>query len=385
MVDAKGSGAMIRRVAYVVRTFPRLSQTFIVQEIDWLLSAGFDCQVFCLNRSDEEVQQTLARSTRILQRLHRLDHAGEVVLEHFAPDIIHAHFATDAAATALELGQRHRIPVTFTAHGYDIYRDPPSDFAQRAERAAFVVTVSEANRRHLVERLCVRAEKIRLVPNGIDTEFFSPDPLQPKPEMSRIVCIARLEPVKQLHVLLAALALLKTAGIPFRCTIVGDGACRESLLTLRHDLGLRDHVAFVGGLQREGVREYLRSAHVAVLSSQSEGYPVSLLEAASVGTPAVAPAVGGIPEIIVDGETGFIAEPADPCTLGMAMQRLCTDHRLAAAMGAAARQQALRCFSTDRQMSLLLGVWEEARRLGVSGGQGPICGPGQLREEEGTG
>ena len=196
-----------------------------------------------------------------------------------------------------------------------------------------------------------------------------------------IVCIARLEPVKQLHVLLAALAFLRTEGIPFRCTIVGDGACRESLLTLSHDLRLSDHVAFVGALASDGVRQHLRSAHLAVLSSQSEGYPVSLLEAASTGIPAVAPAVGGIPEIIVHGETGFIAETADPHALGTAMKRLCMDHRLAGAMGAAARQRALRYFSADRQMSLLLEVWEEARRTYVSGGLGPVGGPIQRLEE----
>ncbi|NQW47934.1 MAG: glycosyltransferase family 4 protein [Planctomycetes bacterium] len=375
---------MIRRVAYVVRTFPRLSQTFIVQEIDWLLSAGLECQIFCLNRSDEKVQQTLARSPRILQRLHRLDNSGEAVLKHFAPDIIHGHFATDAALAALERGQRYRIPVTFTAHGYDIYRDPPSDFAQRADWAEFVVTVSEANRRYLVEQVGVRAEKIRIVPNGVDTDFFSPDPVHPVPEIPHIVCIARLEPVKQLHVLLAALAILITEGVSFRCTIVGEGECRESLMILRHDLGLRDHVALVGALKSEAVRNHLRSAHLAVLSSQSEGYPVCLLEAASTGIPAVAPAVGGVPEIIVHGETGFIAESADSQALAAVMKHLCTDRRLASDMGAAARKRALRYFSVDRQMSLLLDVWEEARRTYASGGQQSVCGPIQCVEKGGT-
>ena len=376
---------MIRRIAYVVRTFPRLSQTFVTRELDWLLANGFECRIFCLNRSDEAVTQAAARSPWILARLHHLDQASEAILAGFSPDIIHAHFATDAALAALDLGHRHRVPVTFTAHGYDIYRDPPEDFARRAERAAFVVTVSEANRRHLVERLGVRREKIKLVPNGIDTDFFAPDPGQPKPGISHIVCVARLEPVKQLHLLLAGCGVLRDADVPFRCTIVGEGSCRDTLLTLRQELGLTDHVTFAGPLESERVRHHLRSAHLAVLSSQSEGHPVSLLEAAAVGIPAVAPAVGGIPEIIVHGETGLMTDSADPRALGMAMARVCTDHVLAGSMGTAARQRALRHFSTDRQLGALVEVWEAARRAWDSGGPEAACDPIEDRRERGTG
>lgn len=133
------------------------------------------------------------------------------------------------------------------------------------------------------------------------------------------------------------------------------------------------------------MRHHLRSAHVAVLSSQSEGHPVSLLEAAAVGIPAVAPAVGGIPEIIVHGETGLLSDSADPRALGMAMARVCTDHALAGAMGMAARQRALRSFSADQQMSALVEVWEAARRAWDSGGPGATGDPIEDRRERGTG
>lgn len=353
---------MIRRIAYVMRSFPRLSQTFVIREIDWLLSGGFDVQIFCLRRSDEIVQQPLARSPRIRERLHVVDSNSDSFFARFAPEIIHAHFATDATRIALEFGQRHRVPVTFTAHGYDIHVDPPADLSQRAFRAAFVITVSEANRRSLVETLGVDAKKIKVVPNGVDTQWFAPDPMRLRPEWPHAVCVARLEPVKQLHVLLDACAFLRAEGVAFRCTVVGEGSCRGSLEMLRESLGLHDYVAFVGAADSDSVRQYLRSAHLAVLSSQSEGYPVSLLEAASTGVPAVAPAVGGIPEIIVDGSTGFITRPADPISLGTAMKRLCVDHRLASEMGHAARRRALQWFSIDRQMGSLLEVWEEVMR-----------------------
>jgi hypothetical protein len=195
----------------------------------------------------------------------------------------------------------------------------------RVARAGRPEAVCDALHPYLVERLGVRREKIKLVPNGVDTHFFSPDPGQPKPGISHIVCVARLEPVKQLHLLLAGCGVLRDADVPFRCTIVGEGSCRDTLLTLREELGLTDHVAFVGPLESERVRHHLRSAHLAVLSSQSEGHPVSLLEAAAVGIPAVAPAVGGIPEIIVHGETGLLTDSADPRALGIAMARVCTD------------------------------------------------------------
>lgn len=351
---------MIRRIAYIIRSFPRLSQTFVIREVDWLLSSGFDVRVFCLRLSGETVQQALARDPRILERLHLFDPACDSILDRFAPDIIHAHFATDAARVALECGQRHRIPATFTAHGYDIHRDPPADFPRRAMMAARVITVSLANRRALVETLGVDADKIKVIPNGVDTDFFEPDSTGSKPERSHAVCIARLEPVKQLHVLLDACGFLKTRGVPFHCTIVGEGECRESLEAQRAILGLHDHITLAGAADSDSVRHFLRSAHLAVLSSQSEGYPVSLLEAASTGVPAVAPDVGGIREIIVDGVTGFITKAADPVSLGTAMQRLCLDQRLAGEMGNAARRLALQSFSIDKQMGLLLEAWEEA-------------------------
>ena len=102
---------------------------------------------------------------------------------------------------------------------------------------------------------------------------------------------------------------------------------------------------------------------------------MSLLTAASVGIPAVAPALGGIPEMIVHGETGLITDSADPRVLGNAMARLCRDHALLGTMGATARQRALRHFSADREMHALTEVWEAARRASARGRVWPACDP----------
>ncbi len=350
---------MICRVAYVLKDYPRLSQTFVLNEIVGLLSRGIDVLVLALNHSGEVIHHELAKSSQVTGRIIFHLESFERALTAFSPDLIHAHFATIATETALRLGAKLGIPVTFTAHGYDIFRSPPPNFSARANLAARVITVSKANQRYLVERLGVNPNQITVIPNGVDTSYFAPNLIQTNHTVPQIVCVARLEPVKQHQILLAACALMKTGGISYRCTIVGDGSCRESLHALRDSLQLRDHVEFTGAADSEQVQQFWRSADVAVLSSQSEGFPVCLLEAAATGIPAVAPSVGGIPEIIVHESTGLLVTPDDPDSLADALKRFCYNLALAGQMGKNARRLALQNFSIDQQLNSLLAVWDQ--------------------------
>jgi glycosyltransferase involved in cell wall biosynthesis len=125
------------------------------------------------------------------------------------------------------------------------------------------------------------------------------------------------------------------------------------------ELGLAGAVQFVGAQVQDEVLRWWRCASIAVLSSDTEGMPVSLMEAAACGVPAVAPAVGGIPELIEDGVSGLLAPPNDPLGLATAMERLLAQPGLAARLGSAARQRAETHFSVKRQADQLLGVWSE--------------------------
>ena len=277
--------------------------------------------------------------------------------DEFAPDLVHAHFATQPTAAASELADELGVPFTFTAHGHDIYRKPPDDFAARAARASAVVTVAHANVRHLVDRFGVPAEHLRVIPCGVDTARFRPSRAAVSPPW--IVCVARLSPVKNHLVLLDACAALREAGLEFRCLFVGEGRTREELETARARLGLEDHVVLAGAATQREVLSYWRRAAIAALSSDSEGVPVSLMEAAACAVPAVATAVGGVPELVDDGITGLLVPPGDAAAFAAALELLLRDPDLAMRLGTSARRTVEERFSLAGQVEQLLQVWDE--------------------------
>jgi glycosyltransferase involved in cell wall biosynthesis len=282
-------------------------------------------------------------------------------LKQFQPQLLHAHFATDPAATARTLARRLDVPFTFTAHGYDIYYRPPADFSERASAAALIATVSKANQRHIVRTFGVAEEHIRVVPNGVDTDLFKPASRSDNPPGAPplMVCIARHHPVKNLPLLLEACAILRGRGIGFRSVMIGDGSERGMLEDLRRRLAIDHLVEMTGEITRRAVQRWLHRASVAVLCSESEGMPISLIEAAACAVPAVATCVGGIPELVEDGVTGLLTRPNDAMSLADALAQILTNPLRAAAMGAAARRRAVERFSLRAQVDRLIEMWQE--------------------------
>jgi colanic acid/amylovoran biosynthesis glycosyltransferase len=345
----------VRRVAYVLNVFPKLSETFIAGELAELRRRGVEVRVLSLRWPAEELCHELVRQAGLLERTTYDADEFPAVLDAFAPQLLHAHFATEPAAAARALAAAWRVPFTFTAHGYDIYRRPPADFADRAAAAAALVTVSEANARYLDRTFGVPAGRVRVIPCGVDTERFRP--AGGRPDVPHIVCVARLVPVKNLGLLLEACADLRARGVGFRGVLVGDGPERGPLEAARARLELEGVVELAGAAEQADVLAWWRRAAVAVLASDREGMPVSLMEAASCGVPAVATAVGGVPELVEDGVTGLLTPPGDARALADALWQLLGDPRRAAQMGAAARARAVERFSVRRQVDRLLGLW----------------------------
>jgi colanic acid/amylovoran biosynthesis glycosyltransferase len=171
-----------------------------------------------------------------------------------------------------------------------------------------------------------------------------------------ILCVARHVVVKNLGLLLRAFALLVQWKIAFRGVLIGDGPCHDDLKRLARDLGMNDHVEFVGAATQDDILPRLQRADVAVLSSSNEGMPVSLMEAAACGVPVVATAVGGIPELVRDGVTGLLAPP-EPEPYANMLRRLLDNRSVARTMGAAARADAVKRFSVKRQGDDLISLW----------------------------
>ena len=344
------------RVAYVLRSFPRLSETFIAGEIAELLRRGIDVQILSLEPPADEPRHEIVADAGLVERTVYDPERFRSVLRAFRPDLLHAHFAKSATACARRLGGELGLPFTFTAHRYDIYAKPPPDFAVRAAAAAAVVTVSRANASYIAQTFGVPADRIKVIPCGVDTERFRPD--GPRPAPPEIVCVARLKPFKNQQLLLNACARLRSNGAEFRCVLVGDGPCRGELDAQRRRLGLEGTVELAGPAVASQVLRWWQRAAIAVLPSESEGMPVCLMEAAACAVPAVATAVGGTPELVVDGLTGLVVPPGDAGALARALERLLREPALARRMGEAARLRAEQRFSVVRQIDALLSVWE---------------------------
>ena len=346
---------MPSRVAYVVNRFPKLSETFIAGELAEVRRRGIEPRVLSLNRPEDAVQHAIVAEAGLIDRTVYDRDEFSTVLRDFQPDLVHAHFATEPTHAARRLAAELGVPFVFTAHGYDVYRRPPADFADRAAAAAAVVTVSEANAAHLSRVFGISAARLRVIPCGVDTDRFRPGAEKDDPPL--VVCVAGLRAVKNLEMLLQACATLQAREVRFRCVVLGEGPSRRALEAARADLGLDHAVTFLGAAEQGVVVSWLQRAAVAVLTSRSEGMPVCLMEAAACGLPAVAPAVGGIPELVDDGMTGLVTPPGDEVALADALERLLRDGDLRARLGAAARRRAEERFSRARQVDRLIALW----------------------------
>jgi colanic acid/amylovoran biosynthesis glycosyltransferase len=345
----------IRRIGYVINIFPKLSETFIAVEMAELRRRGVDLKIVSLRQPTETLFHPMIKAAGLINEVvyDPTDHLS--TLKEFRPDLLHAHFATEPTAAARDYARQLSIPFTFTAHGYDIHRKPPEDFRARAEEARAIITVSNSNATYIEKTFGVGPGKIHVIPCGVDTEFFKPAS-EKNARQPIIICVARHVVVKNLRLLLQAFAHLQKEKVSFQAVLIGDGPCRSELESLCKDLELEKRVKFIGAATQDQVLPWLQRAHISVLSSQNEGMPVSLMEAAACGLPVVATAVGGIPELVRDGETGFLS-PLEPISFAEKLRTLLDDPALAENMGRAARLHAIRNFSVQKQIDSMLNVW----------------------------
>jgi glycosyltransferase involved in cell wall biosynthesis len=261
-----------------------------------------------------------------------------------APDVVQINSSKAGVLARVALAGTG-IPSVYTAHGWAFSgRTGKAGAAYTlAERASAplgdaIVCVSAWDRALALERRVGRPGALHVIHNGIEAP---PAPHQrgPWPERPLLACTARLAPPKDLVTLLEALVTEPA----WRLRVIGDGPDRALIEERRDALGLADRVELLG--QRPDVPELLRGVDAFVLPTLWEGLPYSILEAMAAALPVVASRVGGIPEEVVDGETGFLVERQDPAALAGALQRLHRDGTRARELGVAGWQRARRRFS----------------------------------------
>jgi glycosyltransferase involved in cell wall biosynthesis len=398
------------KVGYVLKKFPRLSETFILHEILGLEEQGVRVGIVSLRRPDDEPShssigrlraETLyvpgesayeawdwfaANRASLEDALARLPDALTFLLDHRVAegprilaeavfvlahahrsgfDHLHAHFATGATIVAHLVRRLGGPPYSFTCHAKDIYRQTvnPALYRALADGARFVVTVCDANRRFLEENLYAGgATPVERVYNGIDLERFRP--AARAGESPTIVAVGRLVPKKGFAILVAACAILRRRGRPFRCLLLGDGEERASLEKAAAEAELGPAFQFRGAVTQEEVLEALRGAAVVCApcvvgeDGNQDALPTVLLEALASGVPAVATPVGGIPEIVRDGIEGRLVPPGDAGALADALDELLSAPRARERMGLAGRRRAEDLFDLRKNVARLAALFE---------------------------
>ena len=382
--------------AYLFKKFPVFAQTFIAREVEGLARHGCEPDVYALQPAppgDQEGFDALRKRVRVLPA--GLSLASDILRSGFGGNLpvsaflsgawagggnrrrreafwlgprlraagishVHTHFTGPAARTAWWLRQDFGISYSITAHANDFLSD--ADEYPGMERllgdASFVVAVSDYSRRVLAGQY-PRARIVRVY-NGMRLDSALP-PAPATPPL--LVAVGRLVEKKGYPILIEACRTLRGRGIDFRCEIIGEGPLEDALRAQIGDLaGL---VSLAGPRTQPQIRQSLAAASVFVLpcveeiSGGMDILPTVITEAMAAGLPVVSTRLAGIPEMVVDGKTGFLVAPGDPGAVADAIQKLLSNAVEARAMGAAGRRHAESLFSEDVTIPQLLALLEE--------------------------
>ena len=392
-------------IGYVVKRYPRFSETFIVNEILAHERAGVPVQIFAVRRVNEPQFQSIlgqvrspvqyiSDSTPKAEGLWNALKAGArelpgfwATLEQFAeeelPDVLqavqlaiaarivgithlHAHFATIATTVARMAACFAGIGYSVTAHAKDIFHADidPLKLRPKLADASAVVTVSDFNVTYLTREHGVRPPHLSRIYNGLWLEEFPYSAPAERP--NHIVAVGRLVEKKGFADLVEACALIASRGQRFTCEIIGDGPQRAALEAQIAALRLEDTVRLSGALPRPDVARALQGAAVSALpcivadDGDRDGLPTVLVEAMALGTPCVSTDVTGVPEVVRHGETGLCVAQHDPAALADALTALLGDPALRNRLAANARAMIERDFDADRNAAQLRALFAPA-------------------------
>ncbi len=370
------------KIGYVVKRYPRFSETFIVNEILAHEAAGRSLEIFSLGScTDTHFQnaisqvrapvnylpaespksadfwRTMQQAAALLpggweafealrgENIRELNQALVLALHVRERNIrhLHAHFATTPTAIVQMAARLAGVSHSFTAHAKDIFHESvdDADLARKLRRAGAVITVSDFNFKYLTERFGADARHLVRLFNGIDLANFPYADLAVRPP--RILAVGRLVEKKGFDVLIAACAELVRRGVAFQCDIVGVGEMESALAGQIAGANLSERVRLLGSRPLREVGALMQGAAALAApcvvggNGDRDGLPTVLLEAMALGTPCVSTDVTGIPEVLRHGETGLLVPQRDPLALADALERLLADATLRSGLARAAR------------------------------------------------
>lgn len=280
------------------------------------------------------------------------------LLATFEPDVVHVCKACPSLFYLLRVGVGPRPPLLFNLHGAHVapLADPQTLGGRVLRLADRIVACSRATLDHLLDLAPDVEPRAEVVYNGVPVPDRSVGP--PRFDPPRLVCLGRLHEEKGFHVALAAADRLARRWPDLEVVVAGEGPAREDLEAVARVGRLAGRVSFPGWVPPDGVSDLLEAATIALVPSIHEGFGLVALEAALAARPVVASTAEGIPEVVIDGETGLLVPPADAPALAAAIERLLEDPPLATALGARARERAIERFGVERCVDGYVAAYE---------------------------
>jgi colanic acid/amylovoran biosynthesis glycosyltransferase len=401
------------RISYIMSRFPHLPETFILREMIALEELGWKIELYPLILQHQDVihaealpwvkrahpvpwfslglltaniQSFLSRPKKyfslwwqifrenlgspkfLVRALLLFPRAVWMAREFKTQGIvhIHAHYASHPALVAWLIHQLTGIPYSVTVHAHDIFVEKPM-LATKLHDAAFVSSISEYNRDYLVRELGPWiGDKTRIIRCGIDPSFYEAAKIESNSNRLEIISVGSLQPYKGFIFLVQSCAILRDHRIPYHCRIVGGGDLRLELERSIQQYQLEDAVELVGPRTQDEVSRLLRSANcyvqpsIVMTSGKMEGIPVALMEAMASGIPVVASSISGIPELVREGETGWLVPPEDSASLADVILRIHAEPTEACRRAKNGKRLVINEFELSSNVSKLAALFTQA-------------------------
>ncbi|MEZ5926136.1 MAG: glycosyltransferase family 4 protein [Hyphomicrobiaceae bacterium] len=405
------------RLAVVLKGYPRLSETFIAQELLSLQRRGIDLAIWSLrhptdarrHRVHDEISAAVHylpeylkdgplrvlrswwsarrlpgyrravtafrrdfRRDRTANRIRRFGQA--LVLAAELPSEtrwLYVHFLHTPASVTRYAALMRGLGWSASAHAKDIYTTPDWELAEKLDDLDWIVTCTAANVAHLGQLAPANRQKIHLLYHGLDLTRFPPTPLEPRRDQGgpvQILSIGRAVPKKGFDTLLRALARIPT-DLSWQFTHAGGGPELRRLEALAVELGITDRIRWLGPRTQDEVLSLYRGSDLFVLASRiaddgdRDGLPNVLMEAQSQALACIATDVSAIPELIRDGENGLLISPDNPQALSAAMQRLIRNPSERRDLGIAGATRIRTVFDHDHAIDKLVERLQSSLRL----------------------
>lgn len=304
------------------------------------------------------------KTTSLINKLQYLRTVNLIkkIIKEFKPNIVHAHYASSYGLLGVLSGFH---PLIISVWGSDIYKFPNRNFMTKLvlkynlKKADCILSTSYAMKE---ETQKYTSKNILITPFGVDLNIFKPVNLTLDDDKKDIVIgiIKSLEAIYGIEFLIKAFAILKNKykNLPLKLLIVGDGSLRRELEELVENLDIKNLVYFTGRISYDKISKYHNMVDIAVYPSESESFGVAVIEAGACEKPVIVSNVGGLPEVVENGKTGFVVKYGDINAIVNALERLILDKQLRKNMGKNARKRIMKLYDWKNSVKLMLKIYE---------------------------